>query len=162
MSTPVFLNNRIYVAIGRNPEHGRGCGALHCINATEKGDITQKGRVWMYQGLDRTLSMVSIAHGLVYLSDVAGRLHCLDAESGQCYWIHESHSTVWGSTLVADGKVYMPTPKGLIVLAGGNQKRVLSQTTVGAPIYATPVAANGTLYIASRSGWLWAVASHPR
>src|SRR5208282_3417884 len=162
ISTPVFLNNRIYVAIGRDPEHGRGRGAMHCIDATEKGDITQKGRVWMYQGLDRTLSTVSIADGLVYLGDVAGRLHCLDAESGQCYWIHESHSTVWGSTLVADGKVYMPTPKGLIVLAGGKQKRVLSQINVGAPIYATPVAANGTLYIASRSGWLWAVALNPR
>ncbi len=157
IGTPVFYHNRIYVAIGRDPEHGRGRGALHCIDATRTGDITQTGRVWTYQGLDRTLSTVSIADGLLYLCDVAGRLHCLDAETGQCHWVHETNSAVWGSTLVADGKVYMPTPKGLIVLAAGREKKVLSQTTVGSTIYATPVAANGTLYIASRGGWLWAV-----
>jgi outer membrane protein assembly factor BamB len=162
IGTPVLHNNRIYVAIGRDPEHGRGRGALHCISATMTGDVTQRGRVWIYQGLDRTLSTVSIAGGLVFLCDVAGRLHCVDAQTGQCYWIYESDSTVWGSTLVADGKVYMPTPKGLIVLAAGKEKKVLSQINVGATIHATPVAANGTLYIASRSGWLWAVALKPR
>jgi hypothetical protein len=61
--------------------------------------------------------------------------------------------------LVADGKVYMPTPKGLCVLTAGKEKKVLSQINVGAIIYATPVVANGTLYIASRGGWLWAVAT---
>jgi outer membrane protein assembly factor BamB len=157
IGTPVLYHNRIYVAIGRDPEHGRGRGALHCIDATQTGDITRTGRVWTYQGLDRTLSTVSIADGLLYLCDVGGRLHCVDAETGQCYWVHESNSAVWGSTLVADGKVYMPTPKGLIVLAAGRERKVLSQINVGATIYATPVAANGTLYIASRAGWLWAI-----
>jgi outer membrane protein assembly factor BamB len=113
--------------------------------------------VWTYQGLDRTLSTVSIADGLLYICDVGGRLHCVDAETGQCCWVHESNSTVWGSTLVADGKVYMPTPKGLIVLASGREKKILSQINVGATIDSTPVVANGTLYIASRAGWLWAV-----
>lgn len=157
IGTPVFYHNRIYVAIGRDPEHGRGRGALHCIDATKTGDITQTGRVWTYQGLDRTLSTVSVTDGLVYLCDVAGRLHCLDAETGHCYWVHETNSAVWGSTLVADGKVYMPTPKGLFVLAASREKKILSQINVGATIYATPVAANGTLYIASRAGWLWAI-----
>ena len=157
IGTPVFHNNRIYVATGRDPEHGRGRGALHCINATKRGDITQTGKVWTYQGLDRTLSTVSIAGGLVYISDVGGRLHCVDAETGRCYWVHETSSQVWGSTLVADGKVYMPTPKGLYVLAAGKEKKVLSQTNVGATLCASPVVANGTLYIASKGGWLWAV-----
>ncbi len=159
IGTPVFHNNRVYVALGRDPEHGRGRGALHCIDATKTGDITRTGRVWTYQGLDRTLSTVSIADGLLYLCDVGGRLHCLDAETGQCHWVHESNSAVWGSTLVADGKVYMPTPKGLVVLAAGKEKEILSQINVGATIYATPVVANGVLYIASRAGWLWAVSS---
>jgi hypothetical protein len=45
----------------------------------------------------------------------------------------------------------------LVVLAAGKEEEVLSQINVGATIYATPVVANGTLYIASRGGWLWAV-----
>jgi outer membrane protein assembly factor BamB len=157
VGTPVFYKNRIYVAIGRDPEHGRGRGALHCIDATKTGDITQTGRIWTYQGLDRTLSTVSIDGGLVYISDVAGRLHCLDVETGQCYWMHETNAPTWSSTLVADGRVYMPTSKGLWVLATGRKKEILSQVSVGGAIYASPVVANGTLYVTSTHGWMWAV-----
>jgi outer membrane protein assembly factor BamB len=139
------------VAIGRDPAHGRGRGALHCI------DAAAGGRLWTYQGLDRTLSTASVHDGLVYLSDVAGRLHCLDALSGKCYWVHDAKCETWGSTLAADGKVYMPTSKGLWVLAAGKQLRVLDRINLGARVMASPVAANGTLYVASTGGWLWAV-----
>ena len=156
IATPVFVNDRVYVAIGRDPAHGRGRGALHCIDARGRGDITASGRIWTYQGLDRTLSTVSVADGLVYVSDVGGRLHCLDAETGQCYWIHDTKCETWGSTLVADGKVYMPTAKGLWVLAAGKELKVLGRITLGGKVYASPVAAHGTLYVATTHGWLWA------
>jgi outer membrane protein assembly factor BamB len=162
IATPVFLDNRVYVAIGRDPAHGRGRGALHCIDATGTGDITKTGKIWTYQGLDRTLSTVSVADGLLYLSDVAGRLHCLDAQTGKLLWIHDTRCEVWGSTLVADGKVYMPTSKGLWVLAAGRELKILSRITLGAKVDASPVAANGTLYVATSAGWLWAVRSDKR
>ena len=130
---------------------------MHCIDATQTGDVTKTAKVWTYQELERSLSTVSIAGGLLYVNDVSGRLHCVDAETGQCYWTHETSSEVWGSTLVADGKIFMPTPKGLFVLAAGKEKKVLSQINVGSTIHATPVAVNGTLYVASKGGWLWAV-----
>ena len=154
VGTPVFFKNRVYVAIGRDPEHGRGRGALQCIDATRSGDITRTGIIWTYQGLDRTLATVSIADGLLYVSDVAGRVHCVDAESGQCYWVHKADGPAWGSTLVADGKVFMPTSKGLVILAAGKEGRVLSQVKLGAPLYSSPVAANGTLYVVTKMGWM--------
>jgi len=157
IATPVFLDNRVYVAIGRDPAHGRGRGALHAIDATGTGDVTKTGKIWTYQGLDRTLSTVSIADGLVYLSDVGGRLHCLDVQTGKLHWIHDTRSEVWGSTLVADGKVYMPTSKALWVLSAGKELKVLSRINLGAKVDASPVAANGTLYVATSAGWLWAV-----
>jgi outer membrane protein assembly factor BamB len=159
IGTPVCINDRVYVAIGRDPEHGRGRGALHCIDATGTGDITKTGKIWTYQGLDRTLSTASVSDGLVYLSDVGGRLHCLDQGTGACHWIHDTHCEVWGSTLVADGKVYMPTSKGLWVLAAGRELKVLGRISLGARVLASPVVANGTLYVASTGGWLWAVSN---
>ena len=156
IATPVFLNDRVYVAIGRDPAHGRGRGALHCIDARGQGDITASGKIWTYQGLDRTLSTVSVADGLLYISDRGGRLHCLDADTGQCYWVHDTHSEIWGSTLVADKKVYMPTSKGLWVLATGKKRRVLGRVMLPGNVYSSPVVANGTLYVATTQGWLWA------
>ena len=158
IGTPVFYKNRIYVAIGRDSSMGRGRGALQCIDATKTGDITKTGKIWTYQGLDRTSSTVSIADGLVYVADVAGRLHCVDAETGRGYWIHETKTKhLLGSTFVADGKVYMPTQKGLFVLAADKEEKLLARISLGAPVYSSPVAANGALYVVSSKGWIWAV-----
>jgi outer membrane protein assembly factor BamB len=62
-----------------------------------------------------------------------------------------------GSTLVVDGKIYMPGSKGLHVLATGKEAKLLAKVNVESPIYASPIAVNGTHYIASNNGWLWAV-----
>jgi len=156
IATPVFHNNRVYVAIGRDPAHGRGRGALYCIDATKTGDVTRTGKVWSYQGLDRTLSTVSIADGLLYVADMAGRLHCLDADTGRCFWVHETKSQIWGSTMVADGKVYLPTQQSLWIMAHGKEKKVLDKINLGSAVWDTPVPANGVLYVASQN-YLWAV-----
>jgi outer membrane protein assembly factor BamB len=156
IATPVFYKDRVYVAIGRDPDHGRGRGALLCLDARQSGDSTKSGKVWCYQGLDRSLSTVSIDAGLIYVADVAGRLHCLDVDTGKVNWVYESKSRTISSTLVADGKIYLPTEKHLNVLTAGKELKVLSQINLGAPSWATPVVANGTLYVTSKN-YLWAV-----
>ena len=156
IATPVCYKDRVYVAIGRDPDHGRGRGALLCLDATQTGDCTKTAKRWTYQGLDRTLSTVAIADGLLYIADVAGRVHCLDVETGSVYWVYEAKARTIASTLVADGKVYLPTEKHLEILAVGKTMKLLNQMSLGAASWSTPVAANGTLYIASKK-YLWAV-----
>jgi outer membrane protein assembly factor BamB len=57
---------------------------------------------------------------------------------------------MFSSTLVADGKVYVGTKgRRLWVFAADKKKRVLATIDVGSPVVATPVAANGTLYVAT-------------
>ena len=153
---PVFFSNRVYVAIGQDPEHGHGRGALWCLDATKTGKITQAGKIWCYQGLDRTLATPAIHDGLLFIGDVAGRVHCLDADTGKPIWVHETDADAWSSTLLADEKIFFPTLKHLWVLAAGREKKVLSQINLGAPMYATPIAVDDTLYINSRN-YLWAV-----
>ena len=36
--------------------------------ASKTGDITRSGKIWGYQGLDRSMSTVSIADGLLYIA----------------------------------------------------------------------------------------------
>jgi len=151
LSSPVLHNDRIYVPIGRDPEHGRGRGALWCL------DAATGAKIWGYQAIDRTLSNASVADGLLYIADVAGRIHCLDADTGKPYWVHETGETVWASTLVADGKMYLPTTKHLWILAAGRDLKVLSSVRLGSPGYSSVVAADGTLYFSTFNGWLYAL-----
>ena len=151
-ATPVFYKNRVYVAIGQDPEHGEGIGRLVCVDATKTGDVTQSGLLWEYRGIHRSISTVSIdaGTGLLFVGDFSGFVHCLDAETGKLYWTYDMKAHMWGSTLVADGKVYVGDEDGdLVVLAAAKEKKVLSETNLNAPIYGTPVVANGTLYVQS-------------
>jgi outer membrane protein assembly factor BamB len=148
IATPVFYNNRVYVSVGQDPLHGSGAGCLTCMDATKTGDITDSGVVWRYRDIDRTLSTVSIADGLLYIADYGGTLHCLDLETGKLVWKHDTESFLWASTLVADGKVYLGDKAGnLWIFAAGREKKIINKIKLGSAIYQTPVVANGVLYI---------------
>ena len=52
--------------------------------------------------------------------------------------------------LLADGKVYVGSEDGsFVIFAASKEKKVLSQIEMPAPIYSTPVVANGVLYVAT-------------
>lgn len=150
IATPVVLGDRVYVAVGQEPEQGEGVGALVCIDATKAGDITQSGKIWSFDKIGRSISTISISNGLLYAAEFTGIVHCLDPASGQLFWSHDTESHIWGSTLVADGKVYVGNESGqLTILAEGKEKKVLGTVDFKDPIYSTPVAANGVLYVAT-------------
>jgi outer membrane protein assembly factor BamB len=110
--------------------------------------------LWTYRGIHRSISTVSIdpASGLLFVGDFSGYIHCLDAETGKLYWTHDMKAHMWGSTLVADGKLYAGDEDGdFVVMAASKDKKLLFETNLGAPIYSTPITANGTLYIQSNS-----------
>jgi len=149
-ATPVFYKNRVYVATGQDPEYGDGLGHLVCVDATKTGDVTSTATIWSWRDIRRSLSTVSIDPdtGLLFVGDFAGFVHCLDAEAGKLRWTHDLKAHIWGSTLVADGKVYVGDEDGdFTVLAAAPEKKVISETSLGGPICATPVTANGVLYL---------------
>lgn len=156
IATPVFHEGRVYVPIGQDPAHGRGRGLLHCIDATGSGDITKTGAVWTYDGIERSLSAVAVAGGLVYAPDLSGKLHCIEEASGKVVWVQDTGAETWGTPLVADGKVYLGTRKGLFVFAAGRKPTKLAEVHLGGSSYGTPVVANGVLYVTSQR-YLWAV-----
>jgi len=159
IGTPVVYDDKIYVAIGQDPEHGEGLGALTCIDPTKRGDITESGIVWQHKGVHRTISTVSIQDDLLYLADYSGIVHCLDAQTGEVYWTHDTDAHIWGSTLLADGKVYIGNEDGIVtVFEHGKEKKVLATIEMGAPVYGSAIAANNTLYFMTMAN-LYAIES---
>ena len=154
ISTPVLYDNKVYIGVGQDPEHGEAPGSFWAIDATMTGDVTEKAAVWQRGGEDfyRTMSTVSIADGLLYVADLSGFLYCLDVQTGRHYWTYDTFAAVWGSTLVADGKVYLGDEDGdVAILRSGKQMELLAEPNLGSAVYTTPVAYNGVLFIASRT-----------
>lgn len=154
ISMPVIHGDRVYIGVGQDPEHGEGPGNFWVIDGTGSGDITKTGVVWHRGGEDfhRTLSSASIADGLLYVADLSGFLYCLDLETGELYWKHDTFAAIWGSSWVADGKVYLGDEDGdIVVLEHGKKEKVLHEVNMGAAVYTTPVAKDGVIYVASRT-----------
>ena len=154
--TPVFYRNRVYIAIGADPQHGGrdSKGNLVCIDATRTGDITKTGCIWNYDKLNQSISTVAIADGLVFAQDEADVVHCLNADTGQCYWTYAAgrnkSETGYNSPLVADGKLYAANS---ILMASKELKPLGS---IKSSTFSTPCVANGVLFMVN-GVWLTAV-----
>jgi outer membrane protein assembly factor BamB len=152
ISTPVIVDNVVYIQNGQDPEHGEGVGHAYAIDGTKRGDITETGRIWHYQKIRRSISTAAVKDGLIYLSDFSGFLHCLDAKTGQPLWIHDMFAAIWGSPIVIDDKVYLGDEDGdITVLQHGKELKVVSEMNMGSSVYSTVVPANGTMFIMNRN-----------
>ena len=187
IATPVIYDNKVYIGVGQDPEHETGVGHLWCIDMTKEGDVSPElvvdktvfppktkpnpnsAKVWHYGGpapkslgrnyyFGRTMSTCAVHDGLVYAAELGGYLHCLDARTGKVYWTHNTRAAIWSSPYWADGKVYLGTDGSeVLVFAHGKQKRLLETNDMGGRVRATPVAANGTLFVMTENK-LYAIA----
>ena len=138
IATPVVYKNRVYLANGQDPEHGEGVGHFYAIDPTKRGDITKTGLVFHFDKIRRSVSTAAIVDDLIYLPDFSGFFHCIDANTGQEYWVHDMTSAIWGSALVVDGKVYLGNEDGdIVILATGKEKKVLGTMNMGSAVYGT-------------------------
>ena len=120
------------MSVGQDPDSGNGVGHAYCIDPAQRGDITESGRVWQYDKINRSISTAAVADGLVYVSDFEGILHCLDVKTGKPYWTFDMMAPVWGSPLVADGKVYLGDPDGdVAVFKAGTEMKKISVIDMG-------------------------------
>lgn len=141
---PVLHGTDLFVAGGGDVFWGKNEAWLKCIDAA-KG--TEK---WSYPLARHTLSTPAIAGGLVYIADVMRHIHCVDAATGAPVWVQDTRGDFWGSPLIADGRLYIGSRKGdFWIMAAGREKKVLAHLELQRPMSASPIAANGTLYVAT-------------
>ena len=164
LGTPIVVGNRVYALIGQDPEHGEGLGNLVCIDATKRGDdttdITKAAEIWSYDGIRRSMSTPAVWNGMIFAADYSGYVHCLDANTGELLWKHDTMGHIWGSTLVADGHVYVGNEDGYMTILPAKRelkKDDVIEINMGTSLYSSPVAANGVLYLATHTH-LYAIA----
>ncbi len=151
ISTPVYAEGLVFIAIGQDPEHGEGVGMLSAIDPKDSGDLTDKP-AWTFKGIERTISTPAVKDGLVYVPDYTGRLFCLDAKTGKEYWKFDTKGHIWSNPLIVDGKVYLGNEEGeLFILAEGKELKEIASIEFPSSIMGTPTAANGVLYISTHT-----------
>lgn len=154
ISTPVLYDNKVFIGVGQDPEHGEGDGHLWAIDATGKGDVTKTGVVWHFGGKDfkRTMSTVSIKDDLLFTADLSGYVYCLDVKTGKMHWKYDTFAAIWGSTVVIDGKVFIGDEDGdVAVIEASKEFKLLYEVNMGSAVYTTPIAKDGVLYIGTRN-----------
>jgi len=148
LASPIVYKGRVYTPIGQDPEHGEGVGNLVCID--EKGK-----EVWSYRKINRSLSTIAVKDDLLFVADFSGFIYCLDANTGEEYWIHDTKAHIWGSTLVADGKVYLGNEDGYMTILPAKKtldpKKDVKEIDMVSQIFSSPIAANGVLYVATHT-----------
>lgn len=151
IATPVIHNDKVFISLGQDPEHGEGPSHMYAVDGTKQGDITDTGAVWHNTEVQRAMSTVAIHDKVLYHCDLSGIFRAVDAATGKTLWSHDLKAAVWGSPYVVDGKVLIGNEDGVVtVFKEGRQKEVLAEMDMTSSVYTTPVAANGVLYVTNR------------
>jgi len=161
IGTPVVYKNLVYIGVGQDPEHFSGIAHFWCIDPAKAGpnniDISPKdtqfdpkapenatsGLVWHYGGADtrkfvprdfifgRTMSTATIIDDVLYITELQGYLHCLDAKTGKKFWQYDLKGAIWGSTLHVDGKIYIASEScDLFVFKHDKNPKVLDELDI--------------------------------
>ncbi len=184
VSAPVIVGDRLYAAMGApgtvNPDFE---AYFFCLDLAKKGDVSlksydakdpenkdsaliwafggqiesppKKSRRWKFNG---SMNSAAVHEGLVYVPEQSGYLHCLDADTGQRHWMHDLKDSISSSPLWADGRVFVASDYEIRIFAHGRTEKLLATIELDEDYgLTTPVAANGVLYVATRSK-LYAIA----
>ena len=161
VASPVFADGRVFLAMGQSPGHGSAPSFVYAISPNGRGDITQTGLLWSSREVSRVVATPIVKDGLLYVGDVGGTIHCLDAATGTQLWKHETNDAIWGCLLLAGDRLYVGNEGGLMtVLRAGRQKELLGQIEMDAPLYARPAAVGDALYLATANRLYLIAAKH--
>jgi outer membrane protein assembly factor BamB len=147
--------------MGQSPGHGNAPSLIYAISPKGQGDVTKSGLLWTSREVGRVVGTPIVKDGLLYVADLSGTVHCLDAVTGAQVWKHETNEAIWGCFLLAGGRLYVGNVEGLMtVLRAGRTKELLAQIEMDAPLYSRPALIGDALYLATAQR-LYLIAAKP-
>jgi len=146
VASPVAVPGLIVVPSAKN-------GPVLALKPTGMEDITGKMENYYWVRPRGTPDVPSplVVDGIVYLCKAeTGGLTAIDAKTGEPFYNEQpTHRHIHrASPMYADGKVFLAARDGTItVVKAGKEFQILSQNPMGEKIAASPIVANGTLYL---------------
>ena len=155
----VIYDDKVYVGVGQDPEHGEAPGHFYAIDPTLEGDVTAKAKVWHRSGEDfrRTISSAAIKDDIVYISDLSGFLYALERPDRRALLDLRHLRRGLGLALrrrrqgLSGGRGRRRGGAGRGQGQGRRTGHPRRGQNMGAATYTTPVAHDGTLFVLSRN-----------
>ena len=157
--TPATDGKYVYISHGEDNIDTQDFGRVQCIDASMKGDITEKGSVWRVDGIKAGYTALLVKDGVLYVTTDTGKLRAYDAKDGKELWVQSLGTVGKGSPVWADDKMYVTEVNGNIwILKPTREKcevlsheRLLSKHGEGLDeIYASPAISNGRVVFVTR------------
>ena len=150
--------------MGQSPGHGTGPSLIHAISPNGQGDVTGSRLLWTSREVGRVVGTPIVKDGLLYVGDLGGTIHCLDAATGAHVWKHQTNEPIWGSLLLAGDRLYVGNLEGTMsVLRAGRRKQLLAEIAMDSALYSPPAPIGDALYLAtSRRLYLIAAGLDPK
>jgi outer membrane protein assembly factor BamB len=144
VSSPAYADGHLIV-----PTAKAGPTVAIRLSAELKGQVSPAAVAWK---LPETpdVSIPLVVDGLVYLLHKDGKLQCVDLKTGKQHYHLRTHTVQHRSSPVfVDGHIYFCGKDGVctVAKAGSELQIVATNEMDGEPITASPVVANGALYI---------------
>jgi outer membrane protein assembly factor BamB len=151
--TPVFDGDLIVVMSGRRPN-----APIFVLKAGASGDITlPEGAtsggsvVWTKEKAGSYMPTPIVYGGHLYVLKNQGILACYDLRTGELRYeqrLPEITSGFSASPVAADGKLYLPSEDGeILIVKAGPSFVLLGRNPMGQPLMATPAISGGLLLV---------------
>ncbi len=160
IATPVIYDNKVYVAVGQDPEHGPGDGHLWCIDPTKHGDVSPQLAVHVD---DRTKPLPP--RRLQAVDEEAGEV-AVDNPNSAVIWHYsqhdqngdgelESHEAMHrscGTVAIKDDILYIADFSGIFHCLNAQTGEVHWTYDMFSPAWGSPLIADDRVFIGDEDG----------
>jgi outer membrane protein assembly factor BamB len=148
VATPVLVEDVVIVPFGRSD---RGMPLLYGIKLGKSGEFDSTNHLWQRVDTGTFVPSPTVWRKRVYLLRDRGEVECLDPLTGKTVWkdsLPKSSANYYGSTSIADSKLYAVREDGAFYVANAGQKfEVLAENDMGERVIATPVFLNNRILV---------------
>jgi outer membrane protein assembly factor BamB len=132
-------------------------------------DRDDDGEIAFEETMHRTIGSVTIRDGVLYIADLSGLFHCLDAKGDKekpgapkVHWVYDMLAACWSTPVIVEDKVYIGDEDGEVAIfrhsadpneamkeVGGEMGPYYGTRSMGGSVYSTPAIAGNVLYISN-------------
>jgi outer membrane protein assembly factor BamB len=156
LNSPLFRDNVAYITHGEENIDTTEMGMVAAVDASKTGVLTADAFKWKSRGFLPTFASPVMDGDRLYTMDNSAIVGAFDLKTGARLWEKTLGTLQKGSPVLADGKLYVGTENGkfFILRPSATGVEVLDEDVLGSaespePIVASPIVADGRVYVTS-------------